>query len=277
MSWLVKIAELKVGAEFIVCTPGRMIDMLAANSGRVTNLRRCTYCVLDEADRMFDMGFEPQVMRIMDNMRPDRQTVMFSATFPRQMETLARRILDNPIEVTVGGRSVVCPDVEQNIVNVLFTSLIPKFWLFFQVLCSFKVIMDDEDIKFYKLLELLGLYSEKGSCLVFVERQEDADKLLKKLMEASYSCLALHGGLDQYDRDSVISDFRMGVCTLLVATSVAARGLDVRSLYLVVNYDCPSHYEDYVHRCGLAFSITILKARYEIHNLTQSLPSIINF
>merc|ERR1712226_1273517 len=163
----------------------------------------------------------------MDNMRPDRQTVMFSATFPRQMETLARRILDNPIEITVGGRSVVCPDVEQNV-----------------------VVMDDEEIKFYKLLELLGLFAEQGSSLVFVERQEDADKLLKKLMDASYSCLALHGGLDQYDRDSVISDFRMGVCTLLVATSVAARGLDVRSLYLVVNYDCPSHYEDYVHRCG---------------------------
>ena len=120
--------------------------------------------------------------------------------------------------------------------------------------------MDDEDIKFYKLLELLGIFSEKGSSLVFVERQEDADKLLKKLMDASYSCLALHGGLDQYDRDSVINDFRMGVCTLLVATSVAARGLDVRSLYLVVNYDCPSHYEDYVHRCGLvAFLVEITK------------------
>lgn len=80
-----------------------MIDMLAANSGKVTNLRRVTYIVLDEADRMFDMGFEPQVMRIIDNVRPDRQTVMFSATFPRQMEALARRILQRPIEVQVGG------------------------------------------------------------------------------------------------------------------------------------------------------------------------------
>lgn len=79
-----------------------MIDMLAANSGKVTNLRRVTYIVLDEADRMFDMGFEPQVMRIIDNVRPDRQTVMFSATFPRQMEALARRILQRPIEVQVG-------------------------------------------------------------------------------------------------------------------------------------------------------------------------------
>ena len=80
-----QIAELKRGAEILVCTPGRMIDMLAANSGRVTNLRRVTYLVLDEADRLFDMGFEPQVMRIIDNCRPDKQIVMFSATFPRQV------------------------------------------------------------------------------------------------------------------------------------------------------------------------------------------------
>lgn len=84
-----------------------MIDMLAANSGKVTNLRRVTYIVLDEADRMFDMGFEPQVMRIIDNVRPDRQTVMFSATFPRQMEALARRILQRPIEVQVGMRIII--------------------------------------------------------------------------------------------------------------------------------------------------------------------------
>lgn len=129
-----QIAELKRGAEVIVCTPGRMIDMLAANSGRVTNLRRVTYVVLDEADRMFDMGFEPQVMRIIDNVRPDRQTVMFSATFPRQMEALARRILKKPIEVQVGGRSVVCKEVEQH------------------------VAVMDEEAKFFKLLELLGHY-----------------------------------------------------------------------------------------------------------------------
>ena len=95
-------------------SPGNSDFALIA--GRVTNLRRVTYTVLDEADRMFDMGFEPQVMRIVDNIRPDRQIVMFSATFPRQMEALARRILNKPIEVQVGGRSVVCKDVEQHIV-----------------------------------------------------------------------------------------------------------------------------------------------------------------
>ncbi|XP_064073500.1 probable ATP-dependent RNA helicase DDX46 [Vanessa tameamea] len=221
-----QIAELKRGAEMIVCTPGRMIDMLAANSGRVTNLRRVTYIVLDEADRMFDMGFEPQVMKIIDNVRPDRQTVMFSATFPRQMEALARRILQKPIEVQVGGRSVVCKEVEQHV-----------------------AILEDE-AKFFKLLELLGLYSQMGSIIVFVDKQENADSLLKDLMKASYSCMSLHGGIDQFDRDSTIVDFKSGKVKLLVATSVAARGLDVKQLVLVVNYDCPNHYEDYVHRCG---------------------------
>ncbi|XP_012736940.2 probable ATP-dependent RNA helicase DDX46 [Fundulus heteroclitus] len=221
-----QIAELKRGAEIIVCTPGRMIDMLGANSGRVTNLRRATYVVLDEADRMFDMGFEPQVMRIIDNVRPDRQTVMFSATFPRAMEALARRILAKPIEVQVGGRSVVCSDVEQH------------------------VLVIDEDQKFLKLLEILGHYQEKGSVIIFVDKQEHADGLLKDLMKASYPCLSLHGGIDQYDRDSIINDFKTGVCRLMVATSVAARGLDVKHLILVVNYNCPNHYEDYVHRAG---------------------------
>lgn len=221
-----QIAELKRGAEIIVCTPGRMIDMLAANSGRVTNLRRVTYIVLDEADRMFDMGFEPQVMRIIDNIRPDRQTVMFSATFPRQMEALARRILKKPIEIQVGGRSVVCKDVEQ------------------------QVAVLEDDAKFFKLLELLGLYQENGSIIVFVDKQENADSLLKDLMKASYPCMSLHGGIDQFDRDSTMADFKSGRVKLLIATSVCARGLDVKQLILVVNYDCPNHYEDYVHRCG---------------------------
>ncbi|VDM30940.1 unnamed protein product [Hydatigera taeniaeformis] len=222
-----QIADLKRGAEVIVCTPGRMIDMLAANGGRVTNLRRTTYVVLDEADRMFDLGFEPQVMRIVDNCRPDRQTVMFSATFPRQMEVLARKALTQPIEVQVGGRSVVCSDVTQKV-----------------------AVLQTEEEKVMKLLELLGIYQEEGSVLVFVEKQESADELMRVLMNYGYPCLSLHGGIDQYDRDSVITDFKKGNIRLLIATSVAARGLDVADLVLVVNYDCPNHYEDYVHRCG---------------------------
>eukprot|EP00053_Salpingoeca_punica_P017499 m.168720 g.168720 ORF g.168720 m.168720 type:complete len:1042 (+) comp17223_c0_seq1:2720-5845(+) len=221
-----QIAELKRGAEIIVCTPGRMIDMLIANNGKVTNTQRVTFVVLDEADRMFDMGFEPQVMRILDNVRPDRQTVMFSATFPRQMETLARRILKHPVEVQVGGRSVVSETVEQH------------------------TLVINQEERFLKLLELLGLFYTQGSVLVFVERQTTADTLLRDLLQAGYPCLALHGQMDQEDRQSHIKDFKDGIVKLLVATSVAARGLDVKQLILVVNYDCPNHYEDYVHRCG---------------------------
>lgn len=226
-----QIADLKRGAEIIVCTPGRMIDLLAANSGRVTNLRRVTYVVLDEADRMFDMGFEPQVMKILANIRPDRQTVLFSATFPRQMEALARKTLVKPVEIVVGGRSVVAPEITQ-IVEVR-----------------------SEDTKFHRLLELLGkLYEEEKNeddrALIFVDRQESADGLLKDLMRKGYPCMSIHGGKDQIDRDSTIDDFKAGVIPILIATSIAARGLDVKQLKLVVNYDAPNHLEDYVHRAG---------------------------
>lgn len=226
-----QIADLKRGAEIIVCTPGRIIDLLAANSGRVTNLRRVTYVVLDEADRMFDMGFEPQVMKILANIRPDRQTVLFSATFPRQMEALARKTLIKPVEIVVGGRSVVAPEITQ-IVEVR-----------------------TEETKFIRLLELLGnLYQEEKNeddrALIFVDRQESADGLLKDLMRKGYPCMSIHGGKDQIDRDSTIDDFKAGVVPIMIATSVAARGLDVKQLKLVVNYDAPNHLEDYVHRAG---------------------------
>src|SRR5437016_6052604 len=152
-----------------------MIDLLAANSGRVTNLKRVTYLVLDEADRMFDMGFEPQIMKVIANIRPDRQTVLFSATFPRQMEALARKTLQRPVEIVVGGRSVVAPEITQ-IVEVRA-----------------------EDTKFHRLLELLGeLYDkdEDARTLLFVDRQESADGLLRDLMRKGYPCMSIHGGKD---------------------------------------------------------------------------------
>ncbi|KAI8364321.1 P-loop containing nucleoside triphosphate hydrolase protein [Choanephora cucurbitarum] len=226
-----QIADLKRGCEIIVCTPGRMIDLLCANSGRVTNLKRVTYMVMDEADRMFDMGFEPQVMKIVNNVRPSRQTVLFSATFPRQMEALARKVLKKPLEITVGGRSVVCDDVTQ-IVEVR-----------------------EEDTKFVRLLEILGqLFHDEGeeeaSAIIFVDRHEAADNLLRDLIRRGYPCQSLHGGKDQADRDSTIADFKSGVTNVLIATSVAARGLDVKKLKVVINYECPNHMEDYVHRVG---------------------------
>lgn len=228
-----QIAECKRGAEVVVCTPGRMIDILVANQGRVTNLRRVTYTVLDEADRMFDLGFEPQVMAILNNIRPQRQTVLFSATFPLKIEAIAKKLLrGRPVTVTVGARSVVAREITQ-IIEVR-----PA---------------DPDSQKFNRVLEILGqLYSEDEDArtLIFVDRQEAADSLLSQLMRKGYPCNALHGGKDQYDRDSTISDFKAGIFPIMVATSVAARGLDVKQLKLVINYDCPNHMEDYVHRVG---------------------------
>ncbi|KAI7816805.1 P-loop containing nucleoside triphosphate hydrolase protein [Gamsiella multidivaricata] len=224
-----QIAELKRGAEIVVCTPGRLIDLLCANSGRVTNLRRTTFLVLDEADRMFDMGFEPQVMKIVQNVRPQRQVVLFSATFPKQMEALARKLLKRPLEITVGARSVVAEDVTQ------------------------VVEVREDDTRFNRLLEILGqAYNDdpEARVLIFVSRQEAADNLLRDLMRRGYVSMSIHGGKDQVDRDSAIADFKSGVCQILIATSVAARGLDVKKLGIIINYECPNHMEDYVHRVG---------------------------
>jgi ATP-dependent RNA helicase DDX46/PRP5 len=143
------------------------------------------------------------------------------------MEALARKVLEKPIEILVGGKSIVAKEIEQH------------------------AMLLDEGQKYLKLLELLGQYQESGNVLVFVEKQEKADDISNQLMHSGYiSCAPLHGGIDQFDRDSTIVDFKMGRLKLLVATSVAARGLDVKKLILVVNYDCPNHYEDYVHRVG---------------------------
>jgi len=165
-------------------------------------------------------------MRIINNIRPDRQTVMFSATFPRTVEQLAKKILTKPLEIIVGGRSVVCSDVEQHVEVV------------------------QEDAKFKRLLELLKDWQDKGLVLIFVDRQEACDRLFTDLLRVGHSCLSLHGGKDQQDRDFTIDDFKRKVATIMVATSVAARGLDVKDLNLVVNYDVPNHMEDYVHRVG---------------------------
>eukprot|EP00172_Hildenbrandia_rubra_P004337 Plantae.Rhodophyta-Hildenbrandia_rubra.ctg857.p2 GENE.Plantae.Rhodophyta-Hildenbrandia_rubra.ctg857~~Plantae.Rhodophyta-Hildenbrandia_rubra.ctg857.p2 ORF type:complete len:1017 (-),score=224.10 Plantae.Rhodophyta-Hildenbrandia_rubra.ctg857:10622-13672(-) len=221
-----QISDLKRGVEIAVCTPGRMIDLLAMNHGRVTNLRRCTFVVLDEADRMFDLGFAPQLARLVENVRPDKQVALFSATFPPAVEALARKVLKQPIEITAGGNSTPASSIKQH------------------------VEVRSEGSKFLRLLSLLGEYYSKGSTLIFVDRQENADKIYSSLQKAGYKCLPLHGGVDQADRDSALADFKASLVKVLVATSVAARGLDVKDLNLVVNYDVPNHYEDYVHRIG---------------------------
>ncbi|PNX60619.1 DEAD-box ATP-dependent RNA helicase 42-like protein, partial [Trifolium pratense] len=130
------------------------------------------------------------------------------------------------VEIQVGGRSVVNKDIAQ------------------------LVEVRPENERFLRLLELLGEWYEKGKILVFVHSQDKCDALFKDLMKHGYPCLSLHGAKDQTDRESTISDFKSNVCNLLVATSIAARGLDVKELELVINFNVPNHYEDYVHRVG---------------------------
>eukprot|EP01029_Cantina_marsupialis_P012424 TRINITY_DN273_c4_g1_i1.p1 TRINITY_DN273_c4_g1~~TRINITY_DN273_c4_g1_i1.p1 ORF type:complete len:1095 (+),score=447.13 TRINITY_DN273_c4_g1_i1:130-3414(+) len=221
-----QISALKRGADVVVATPGRFIEILTLNSCKLISLARVTYCVLDEADRMFDMGFEPQIARIMQNIRPERQTVMFSATFPKHVDNLARRILRRPIEVMVGGRSEVASEIKQ-----------------------FVEIRNAHE-KWPRLLQILGKWYSKGKVLIFVDTQNRCDHLFQELLKAGYPSLSLHGGKDQYDRDQTIADFKNGLRNVMVATSLAGRGLDVKDLVLVVNFNCPNHKEDYVHRVG---------------------------
>lgn len=223
-----QIGELKRGVHITVATPGRLIDILTMQSGKILSLQRVSYIVLDEADRMFDMGFAPQISAILSAVRPDRQTVLFSATFPKSVEQLARKSLQFPIEVLVGGRSVASDNVTQ-----------------------YAEVVDEED-KFLRLLQLLGEHVDEGKkVIIFVDTQVKADDVFEQLLRCGYVSLSLHGGKEQEDRDSTISDFkRKDGPSVLVATGVAGRGLDVPSCGCVINFSSPNHLEAYVHQVG---------------------------
>eukprot|EP00798_Chlamydomonas_sp_ICE-L_P003694 gene3694-13762_t len=254
-----QISELKRGAEVVSCTPGRMIDLLVTSGGKITNLRRVTYLVLDEADRMFDMGFEPQIMRTVQNIRPDRQTVMFSATFPRQVEVLARKVLINPLEIQAlpvsasicqnpTGAASICQHLSESDRSCQYLPASVRIRLELPVGGRSVVNTDIDQLveirpeadRFLRLLELLGEWYEKGKLLIFLNSKEKCDTLFRDLLKYGYPCLSLHGGKEQSDRECTISDFKNNVCNRL----------DVKDLVLVVNYDVPNHHEDYVHRVG---------------------------
>jgi len=223
-----QIGDLKRGVHICVATPGRLIDILTMQSGKILSLQRVTYVVLDEADRIFDMGFSSQIGAILAAVRPDRQTVLFSATFPKAVEEVAKKSLQYPIEVIVGGRSVASDNVIQ-----------------------YAEVVED-DSKFLRLLQLLGEHVDDGKkVIIFVRTQAKADSIFEQLLRCGYVSLSLHGGKDQEDRDSTISDFkRKDGPRVLVATGLAGRGLDVPSCGCVINYSTPNHLEAYVHQVG---------------------------
>jgi ATP-dependent RNA helicase DDX5/DBP2 len=197
----VQISALDRGAEIVIATPGRLIDLL--NMG-VTNLRRVTYLVMDEADRMLDMGFEPQIRGILGQIRPDRQTLMWSATWPKEVQSLARDYLHDFIQVNVGSLDLSANiRVEQRV-----------------------EVVDDRD-KRYRLMELLRDIkpSEKMKTLIFTATKRTADNVSHALRGERIDAQAIHGDKSQRERDNVLAGFRSGRNPVMVATDVAARGI----------------------------------------------------
>jgi len=203
-----------------------LIDMLEGNK---TNLRRVTYLVLDEADRMLDMGFEPQIRTIVEQIRPDRQTLMWSATWPKEVQNLANEYLKDYIQVNVGSLDLSANHRVHQIVKI----------------CS---EFDKQDF-ISKNME--NIMKEKESkTIVFTATKRAADDVAYYLRRQGYSATAIHGDKSQAERDRTLADFKSGRCNIMVATDVAARGLDVKDIKFVINYDFPGQIEDYVHRIG---------------------------
>ncbi|KAK1669055.1 hypothetical protein QYE76_057214 [Lolium multiflorum] len=219
-----QIRDLRRGVEIAIATPGRLIDMLEAGH---TNLRRVTYLVLDEADRMLDMGFEPQIRKILAQIRPDRQTLYWSATWPREVESLARQFLQNPYKVMIGTAELKANHSIQQIVEV---------------------ISDHE--KYPRLSKLLSDLMDGSRILIFFQTKKECDKVTRQLRMDGWPALSIHGDKAQSERDYVLAEFKSGKSPIMAATDVAARGLDVKDIKCVINFDFPTTIEDYIHRIG---------------------------
>ncbi|WOL04025.1 DEAD-box ATP-dependent RNA helicase 24 [Canna indica] len=224
VSKLDQFKELKAGCEIVVATPGRLIDLLKM---KALTMFRATYLVLDEADRMFDLGFEPQIRSIVGQIRPDRQTLLFSATMPYKVERLAREILSDPIRVTVGEVGMANEDITQ-VVNVIPSDAEKMPWL----------------------LEKLPGMIDDGDVLVFASKKATVDEIETQLLQKAFKVAALHGDKDQASRMEILQKFKSGIYHVLVATDVAARGLDIKSIKSVVNFDIARDMDMHVHRIG---------------------------
>jgi len=216
-----QLRQLGKRTRLIVGTPGRINDHLKRKS---LNLSATKYLVLDETDRMLDMGFAPQIEKILKFVPKDHQTLLFSATLPNDIVRISERYLTKPVRISVGSTTVPIAKIKQETLQV------------------------HKENKYNELID--QLLSRKGSILVFVKTKRNADRMVKRLKEEDHSADAIHGDLRQSKRDRVINAFRKGVKRILVATDVAARGLDIPLIQHVINYDLPQVPEDYVHRIG---------------------------
>uniref|UniRef100_A0A4W5PM74 RNA helicase n=1 Tax=Hucho hucho TaxID=62062 RepID=A0A4W5PM74_9TELE len=221
-----QIRDLERGVEICIATPGRLIDFLEAGK---TNLRRCTYLVLDEADRMLDMGFEPQIRKIVDQIRPDRQTLMWSATWPKDVRQLAEDFLKDYVQINVGALELSANHNILQIVDVCTES--------------------EKDNKLLQLMEEI-MAEKENKTIIFVETKKRCDDLTRRMRRDGWPAMCIHGDKTQPERDWVLTEFRSGKAPILIATDVASRGLDVEDVKFVINYDYPNSSEDYIHRIG---------------------------
>ncbi len=213
---------LRAGVDVVVATPGRLIDHLERSNVSFDELE---VLVLDEADRMLDMGFAPQINRIVSQVPAYRQTLLFSATMPPEVEALARKYLRKPLVVQVGARSAAASSVTHAVYPV------PR------------------QKKNALLVELLRRAGHE-SVLIFSRTKRDADRIVRDLEDAGIAATAMHADKSQQQRMRALSDFKEGKTTVLVATDIAQRGLDISGITHVINYDVPQQAEDYVHRIG---------------------------
>jgi len=213
--------QLKNRPRLIVGTPGRINDHLQRKSLDLSNIN---FLVLDETDRMLDMGFSVQLERIFKYMPEKRQTLMFSATMPQNILQMSKQYLDNPERISVGETNTVAKNIQTDVVKI------------------------DQSQKYDRLI--LELHERNGSVIVFSKTKYGADRMAKNLRRDGFTAEALHGDLRQSKREKVMKNFRDDNFRILVATDIAARGLDVPSIQHVVNYDLPQVAEDYIHRMG---------------------------
>lgn len=221
-----QLRDLERGAEIMIATPGRLIDFLEANK---FNLRRCTYLVLDEADRMLDMGFEPQIKKIFEQVRPDRQVLMWSATWPKEVRALAESFLVDYIQVNIGALTL---SANHNILQIVDV-------------CT----QYEKETKLRKLLNDI-MAERENKTIIFTETKRKADELQRCMKRDGWPASCIHGDKSQQEREWVLADFKNSRSPILVATDVAARGLDVHDIKFVINFDYPNNSEDYVHRIG---------------------------
>ncbi len=216
-----QLNELRAKPRIIVGTPGRINDHLERGT---IKLNMTNFLVLDETDRMLDMGFGVQLDRIIKYLPKERQTLMFSATLPKEIVKLSSKYLNNPERISVGHTNVIAKNIETEVIRI------------------------DQSEKYKELSKQLS--ERTGSVIVFIKTKHGADRMAKNLRRDGFTSEALHGDLRQNKRDKVMKNFRKENFRILIATDIAARGLDVPHIEHVVNYDLPQVAEDYIHRMG---------------------------